>query len=168
MKSVLGSTAEEATLATVEDKVEVVGRIGLQMGYDNVIVGSCDSRRHMTVMKRADYYFAAEFQNDETRRSVWYGRILEVLKYGFLLNGSPLSKVLLLADWMHRLQNNNRVQVYRSCGRKDAFSRASVEDPHIFLSFAGVFDRKVSNVPGRRCYVADPISNAREGLTGWH
>ena len=159
-----GVNRSEARYAVVEQDIWCYGRVRIPVRDGWQVVGACSARRHRRKMLRSDWYIAAELCTDhDEHRQVYYGKVLRFLRYTFHVNGSALTKDLILTEWANGLFINQFDQVYKPSAGNGVFRNSSVEDVTVILHSMGVLERRTVRTTGKHTFFLDP-SRAANGF----
>ena len=168
-----GLSRSDAHAAVYEDDLIQHSGFAMRCGEDVVVVGCklfAGARRKKT---RADYYISAEYKVESSTNEtsfasqfdVYYGRVLAIFEYTFLLRGNQVKRQLFLADWASNMKVMETSQVYSDKSSDRCFSDATVSDICAITSLIGLLEHEYprqgnySHRQGRKTFFLD---NARD------
>ena len=155
----LGITAASAKNVLTDVSIRSHGRMLLHCSNALVRVGAFDTPKRRKRMARADWFIAAEFEdNADSKRTVYYGQVLRILDVTFnaLLDGEgrPRREILLLTGWASNLIRTSTKQVYRAARLESTFTNATIVARSAVLNLVGVMEHRMKG--GWRTYIIDP------------
>ena len=144
--------------------MRVFDKVRVFAGNEETVIGSLLRARKNR--ERANYFIAAEYDGNDGRVQVFYGRALLFAQFEYNINGKQVERSVYMADWLEVLKLDSTGQMFCDKPIERAFTSRSFEPVATTSRAIGIWEHVERNPRKRRTYILDMQSRCQNLVEG--